>query len=368
MNNPLKLSVLHLVPRFGERTFEEALLHAVDLAQHAEAWGYRRYWAAEHHDLEHLSCASPEILLSHIGARTERIRLGSGAVLLPHYSPLKVAENFRMLAALYPGRIDLGIGRAPGGSAHTSMALSGNFLGHVTDLPHRIRALTELLEDRYRYEDVPVAAKPVPVTEPVMWMLGTNTKSAGYAAEFGTGYVFGQFMSDTDGAEVLRSYREGFQPSARLREPHTMVAVSIVCAETEERAGELAAQASGFGQRPLPSDRLDTGAAAPEQSSASTRIGQAEFYGSADRDKGGSRSRDPIYNGDPAGKSKQGSPDTAASRTPGPSQLIVGTPASVHLRLRNMAEQYECDEFLIVTPVSDYAARLASYRLLVESI
>lgn len=157
----------------------------------------------------------------------------------------------------------------------------------MADLPHRIRALTELLEDRYRYEDVPVAAKPVPVTEPVMWMLGTNTKSAGYAAEFGTGYVFGQFMSDTDGAEVLRSYREGFQPSARLREPHTMVAVSIVCAETEERAGELAAEASGFGQRPLPSDRLDTGAAAPEQSSASTRIGQAEFYGSADRDKGG---------------------------------------------------------------------------------
>lgn len=102
MNNPLKFSVLDLVPRFGESTFEEALLHAVDLAQHAEAWGYRRYWAAEHHDLEHLSCASPEILLSHIGARTERIRLGSGAVLLPHYSPLKVAENFRMLAALYP--------------------------------------------------------------------------------------------------------------------------------------------------------------------------------------------------------------------------------------------------------------------------
>ena len=215
MNNQLKLSVLDLVPRLGESSFEEALQQAVTLAQHAEAWGYGRYWAAEHHDLEHLSCASPEILLSHIGARTTRIRLGSG--VLPHYSPLKVAENFRMLAALYPGRIDLGIGRAPGGSAHTSMALSGNFLGHVADLPQRIRSLTELLEDRYRYEDVPVAAKPVPATQPVMGCWARIQKGAGYASEFGMGYVFGQFMSDADSAEILRSYREGFHPSAHLQ-------------------------------------------------------------------------------------------------------------------------------------------------------
>ncbi|WP_127593427.1 LLM class flavin-dependent oxidoreductase [Paenibacillus lautus] len=312
MNSQLKLSVLDLVPRFGESSFEEALQQAVTLAQKVEAWGYGRYWAAEHHDLEHLSCASPEILLAHIGARTTRIRLGSGAVLLPHYSPLKVAENFRMLASLYPGRIDLGIGRAPGGSAHTSMALSGNFLGHVADLPQRIRALTELLEDRYRYEDVPVAAKPVPATPPVMWMLGTNTKSAGYAAEFGTGYVFGQFMSDTDGAEVLQAYREAFLPSAHLQEPCAMVAVSVVCAETEEQAKKLAAQIPRPGQRTVPTD------------------------------PSGSDSSDPSQ------------------------RLIIGTPASVRNRLQHMAEQYRCDEFLIVTPVSDYNARLESYRLLME--
>lgn len=323
MNNQWKLSVLDLVPRFGESTFEEALQQAVILAQHAEAWGYGRYWAAEHHDLEHLSCASPEILLSHIGARTKRIRLGSGAVLLPHYSPLKVAENFRMLAALYPGRIDLGIGRAPGGSAHTSMALSGNFLGHVADLPQRIRALTELLEDRYRYEDVPVAAKPVPATPPVMWMLGTNTKSAGYAAEFGTGYVFGQFMSDTDGAEVLQSYREAYRPSAHQHEPRAMVAVSVVCAATEEQAQKLAAE--------IP--------------------------------------RPTIHDGDPQGNSasEYGDPAPSGSDSSGPFQrLIIGTPASVRNRLQHMAEQYRCDEFLIVTPVSDYNARLESYRLLME--
>ncbi|MEC0257660.1 LLM class flavin-dependent oxidoreductase [Paenibacillus lautus] len=312
MSSQLKLSVLDLVPRFGESSFEEALQQAVTLAQKVEAWGYGRYWAAEHHDLEHLSCASPEILLAHIGARTTRIRLGSGAVLLPHYSPLKVAENFRMLASLYPGRIDLGIGRAPGGSAHTSMALSGNFLGHVADLPQRIRALTELLEDRYRYEDVLVAAKPVPVTPPVMWMLGTNTKSAGYAAEFGTGYVFGQFMSDTDGAEVLQSYREAFQPSAHLQEPCAMVAVSVVCSETEEQAKKLAAQIPRPGQHTMPTD------------------------------PSGSDSSDPSR------------------------RLIIGTSASVRNRLQHMAEQYRCNEFLIVTPVSDYNARLESYRLLME--
>lgn len=312
MNSQLKLSVLDLVPRLGEISFEEALQQAVILAQKVEAWGYGRYWAAEHHDLEHLSCASPEILLSHIGARTTRIRLGSGAVLLPHYSPLKVAENFRMLAALYPGRIDLGIGRAPGGSAHTSLALSGNFLGHVADLPQRIRALTELLEDRYRYEDVPVAAKPVSATPPVMWMLGTNKKSAGYAAEFGTGYVFGQFMSDTDGAEVLESYREAFQPSAHLQEPQTMLAVNVVCAETEEQAMKLVTQIPRPGQRTVPAD-------------------------------------------------------TSGSVSSGPSRrLIIGTPASVRNRLQQMAVQYGCDEFLIVTPVSDYNARLESYRLLME--
>ncbi|MEC0306839.1 LLM class flavin-dependent oxidoreductase [Paenibacillus lautus] len=312
MSSQLKLSVLDLVPRFGESSFEEALQQAVTLAQKVEAWGYGRYWAAEHHDLEHLSCASPEILLAHIGARTTRIRLGSGAVLLPHYSPLKVAENFRMLASLYPGRIDLGIGRAPGGSAHTSMALSGNFLGHVADLPQRIRALTELLEDRYRYEDVLVAAKPVPVTPPVMWMLGTNTKSAGYAAEFGTGYVFGQFMSDTDGAEVLQAYREAFEPSAHLQEPCAMVAVSVVCAETEEQAKKLAAQIPRPGQHTMPTN------------------------------PSGSDSSDPSR------------------------RLIIGTSASVRNRLQHMAEQYRCNEFLIVTPVSDYNARLESYRLLME--
>lgn len=236
MSEMFSLGVLDLVPRLNDATAERALQQSVTLAQHAEAWGYARYWTSEHHDMAELASASPEVLLSHIGARTTTIQLGSGAVLLPHYSPLKVAESFRLLAALYPGRIELGLGRAPGGGPHATMALSGNYLQHVSKLPESLVALTELLEDRYMYEDHPVTARPIPKLPLSLWMLGTNVKSAEFAARFGMGYVFGQFMSDADGTEAVRRYREGFMPSATMKEPEVMVAVSVLCAESETDA------------------------------------------------------------------------------------------------------------------------------------
>nr|WP_281363449.1 MsnO8 family LLM class oxidoreductase [Paenibacillus lemnae] len=301
----ITLGVLDLVPRMEDISFEEALQQGVRLAQTAEQWGYHRYWAAEHHDMDGLSCASPEVLLSHIGAVTTRIRLGSGAVLLPHYSSLKVAEHYRMLAALYPGRIDLGIGRAPGGSAHTSMALSGNFLAHVADMPDRVKALRALLQDSYTYEDVPVTAKPVPQVQPALWMLGTHVKSADLAAEHGTGYVFGQFMSDKDGKEVLAAYRENFRPSGLQEEPSAIVAVGVICAETQGKADELAQ-----------SSRLP---------------------------------------GPPSETEENGR------------RLVAGTPDYVYSRLLLMADYYNCSEFVIYTPpLGSYEERLASYRLLAE--
>ena len=236
MSETFSLGVLDLVPRLNDATAEQALQQSVTLAQHAEAWGYARYWTSEHHDMAELASASPEVLLSHIGARTTTIQLGSGAVLLPHYSPLKVAESFRLLAALYPGRIELGLGRAPGGGPHATMALSGNYLQHVSKLPESLAALTELLEDRYMYEDHPVTARPIPELPLSLWMLGTNVKSAEFAARFGMGYVFGQFMSDADGKEAVKRYREGFIPSATMKEPEVMVAVSVLCAESETDA------------------------------------------------------------------------------------------------------------------------------------
>ncbi|WP_433943119.1 MsnO8 family LLM class oxidoreductase [Paenibacillus sp. SN-8-1] len=240
----IRLSVLDLVPQYNGVRSEVALQEAVRLAIHSETWGYDRYWVAEHHDLEGLACTSPEILMSHIGARTQRIRLGSGALLLPHYSPMKVAESFHLLSCLYPGRIDLGIGRAPGGPAHASMALSGNFLQNVTDMPSSMDALIKFFENEYQYEDHPVVARPIPQDPPDIWMLGTNEKSGKYAAEFGTGYVFGHFMSEHDGESALRAYRDEFRPGKLRQIPDTMVAVSVICAESEAEAHSLMSRAS----------------------------------------------------------------------------------------------------------------------------
>ncbi|WP_336077467.1 MsnO8 family LLM class oxidoreductase [Paenibacillus sp. 203] len=240
----LNLGVLDMVPLLPGNRPEQAVQRAGELARQAEAWGYTRYWTSEHHDMEGLASSSPEVLLSHIGAVTKTIKLGAGAILLPHYSPVKVAEWFHLLAALYPGRVELGLGRAPGGGPHASMALSGNFLQHVTELPQTMETLLALLEGTYEYEQVPVFARPMPEQPPAVWMLGTNRKSAEYAAQYSTGYVFGQFMSEQQTEEMLSIYRSSFQPSNRMDKPRTMVAVGAVCALTNELAQQWAAQIS----------------------------------------------------------------------------------------------------------------------------
>ncbi|MCD1258984.1 LLM class flavin-dependent oxidoreductase [Paenibacillus athensensis] len=303
---PLKLSVLDLVPVWESADDTAALARAVELAQAAERFGYSRYWIAEHHAMPGLACPAPEVLLAHVGAHTRRIRIGSGAVLLPHYSPLKVAESFRLLAALYPGRIDLGLGRAPGGNAHASMALSGNFLAHVGQMPDKLQDIARLLQDTYTYDNESVIARPQPAIQPDIWLLGTNKKSAEYAAAFGMGYVFGQFMSDTDPAETLRGYREAFVPSPLCPKPRTIVAIGAVCAETDEEARQLA-QAGGW----------------------------------------------PAANAKSSEETMTGAP-----------KLLVGTAESIQSRLQQMAIMYEVHEFLLVTMTADYNKRLRSYELL----
>ncbi|MBA2942071.1 LLM class flavin-dependent oxidoreductase [Paenibacillus sp. CGMCC 1.16610] len=297
----MKLSVLDLVPVIAPADAGTAYEQAVMLARQAEKWGYSRYWVAEHHDMPALACTAPEVFLAHIGARTERIRIGSGALLLPHYKPMKVAESFHMLAALYPGRIDLGIGRAPGGSANAAIALSGNFLENVRQLPETLKSLMALLEGRFECEGQPVTARPMPPTAPEVWMLGTNIKSAALAAEHGTGYVFGQFMSDSDAVEVVHGYRENFVPSAQGQVPRVIIAVGVVCADSEEEALTLAA-------------------------------GMPWLQG-------------------------------AESQQP-QRRMLIGTVASVHEQLERIARDCEVDEFLLVTPIADYERRLRSYELI----
>ncbi len=324
------LGVLDLVPRLNGATAEQALQQSVTLAQRAETWGYSRYWTSEHHDMDELASASPEVLLAHIGARTNTIQLGSGAVLLPHYSPLKVAESFRLLAALYPGRMELGLGRAPGGGPHATMALSGNYLQHVSKLPESLAALTELLEDRYTYEEHPVTARPIPELPLSLWMLGTNVKSAEFAARFGMGYVFGQFMSDADGTEAVRRYREGFIPSAHRKEPEVMVAVSILCAETEEEALSWS--------REMTKNRGAGGEEVPRQPDIHTRTHPDTIAHDVDH-----------------------ASETEAQRH------YTGTPLQIWEKLQQVSDKLGTNRLLVVTAGPDYERRLASYRLLAEA-
>jgi luciferase family oxidoreductase group 1 len=305
----LELGVLDLVPAPAGTDSAAALRQAVLLARTAERTGYRRYWAAEHHDLPGLACSAPEVLLAHLAALTERIRLGTGALLLPHYRPVKVAETFRLLASLAPGRIDLGIGRAPGGSAHITMALSGNFLENVRRFPESLAALLELLTDEYRIEGEPVTARPVPPEAPEVWLLGTNRRSCSHAAGQGTGYVFGQFMSDLDGTEVVREYREHFRPSRLTPSPRVIVAVGAVCADSSEEARRLAANVPWSGPR-----------------------------------------------------------ETAEAANFADWKLLAGRPDEVRERLEALAEGFGTNEFLIVTPINDYRKRLRSYELLAGAV
>jgi luciferase family oxidoreductase group 1 len=309
---PITLSVLDLVPVLGRADPKSALGHAVSLAQTAEKLGYSRYWVAEHHDMPSIVSSCPEVVLSHIGAKTERIRIGSGAILLPYYKPYKVAETFHMLATLYPGRVDLGIGRAPGGHAHASMALSDNYLEGVRRLPETIQSLVELIADDFRVEGQPVSARPLPVVPPELWMLGTNIKSAQFASRFGTGYVFGHFMSDQDGKTIIDTYRDGFQASATSPVPRVIVAVSVVCAETDEEAARSAELGAGL------------------------FLGASAVSGEERRQ----------YSG----------------------RAIVGAPERVKRQLLEMREQYRADEFIVVTTAHDYGARIRSYELLAESL
>lgn len=309
-----KMGLLDFVPLLEGADAAEAVRQTVKLAQAAEAWGYERYWITEHHDMEKLASTNPELLLAHLGTQTKRIRLGTGALLLPFYKPMKVAETFHLLETMHPGRIDLGIGRAPGGTAHATMALTDTFLEQVRKLPELLDDLVLLLTNRFRIDGLQVHARPIPPSPPQLWLLGTNAKSAQYAAERGAGYAFGQFMSAEDGRHILASYRERFQASALGSEPKTIVAVGVVCAETDEEAEAISA------------------------------AGLRRTFGGAP---------DGAGEADPAADSRK---------------LVAGSPATVARRLKELQRDYEADELLLVTMTATYEERFASFRLLAEAM
>jgi len=317
------LSVLDQSPISEGSVGGDALRNSIDLAQHVEALGYERYWIAEHHGTPMLASAAPEILIAAVAAATSRIKVGSGGVMLPHYSPLKVAEQFSMLAALHPGRIDLGIGRAPGSDRETMFALQRDRRQmSPDDFPEQLEELLAYLEDDFPdgHPLARLAALPGGPERPEVWLLGSSPQSAIWAGELGLPYVFADFINPA-GAEIAQLYRDRFVPSRRRAEPYVGVALSVVCAETDEEAERLAS-----------SSRM-----------AMTLLRQGRLI--------------PVPTVERAVRFFEDQPPPMGRRA------IVGSPATVRPGIEEVVAAYGAEEAMIVTITYDHEARRRSYDL-----
>lgn len=238
----MRLSILDQSPISSGKTAQDALNTSIELAKLGDKLGYKRFWIAEHHDLFGLACPNPDVMIGIIGSYTERIRIGAGAVLLPYYKPFRVAETYNLLATMFPNRIDLGLGRAPGGSAEVSLALTDNYLEQVKKFPDHVLELISFIEQTNKQKSIyqTLTPTPVPNIPPTVWMLGTSKRSAYLAAHNGMPYVFGHFMSSENGEEIIKRYFKYFQTNKYKDEPEVIIAVSVICAETEKKAEEIA--------------------------------------------------------------------------------------------------------------------------------
>src|ERR1700710_2976387 len=239
----VRLSVLDQSTIVTGRSPDESIRESISLAQHCEALGYERYWCAEHHNSEAQAGTAPEILIAAIAATTQRIRVGSAGVMLPHYSALKVAEQFRVLDAIAPGRIDLGLGRAPGSDGRTAYALNPRADTAADNFPADVRDLLAWLAGEKLLEGHPfrdIRAQPGGPTMPEVWILGSSDYGAQVAAFFGLPFCFAHFISDGRGVDqALAMYRENYSPSAAHPSPHAAVCVWAMAAQTQEEAAYL---------------------------------------------------------------------------------------------------------------------------------
>ena len=328
-----RLSVLDQSPIPEGFGGADALRNSVDLAQLADELGYHRYWVAEHHGTPGLASASPEALIGPIAAATPRIRVGSGGVMLPHYSPLKVAETFSALSGLFPGRIDLGFGRAPGTDPMTMFALQRDRRGpSPDDFPQQ---LTEVLG--YLNDDLPTehpfarlaATLPGLPERPEPWLLGSSPQSGIWAAELGLRYAFADFIN-AGGAEIAAQYRAEFHDSEELPSPVLAVAAWAICADTEEEAQRLASSTQ-MTLRLLNQGRLIP--VPPVEKALRFLASQPSLAGSRERRR----------------------------------RAIIGDPEQVRAGLESVALQYGADELMVVTITHDHDARRRSYELIAEA-
>jgi len=243
----MKVSVLDQTHLLQGMSAEEGFAQTVELAQYVEELGYHRFWLTEHHNTDALVGSSPEVLASYILAKTEKIRVGSGGVILPHYSSYKVTENFKVMSALAPGRVDLGIGRSPGGEPLVIQALQGDRIRTVDIFPQQIDQILEFMEDSLPYNHPFRGLKATPIIEnkPDVWLLGSSSFSAILAANKGLPYAFAHFMNSKPGVMeyAIQLYKTNFKPSKYLDKPKTMVAMRVIVADTDEEADFIAKSA-----------------------------------------------------------------------------------------------------------------------------
>ncbi|MGV1047061.1 MAG: LLM class flavin-dependent oxidoreductase [Solirubrobacterales bacterium] len=335
MPSNLRLSVLDQTPVSEGSTAAQALRNSVDLAQLADRLGYHRYWVAEHHGGELVAGPSPEVLVGPIAAATERMRVGSGGVMLPHYSPLKVAESFGVLAGLFPGRIDLGIGRAAGTDPMTTHALQRD-RSHAMpdDFPAQLAELLGYFERSFP-ADHPLArladSLPGNPEVPEVWLLGSSEQSALWAAELGLRYAFADFINPR-GAHFADVYRERFDAGERLPAPRLAVAVRAIVAESEEEAELLSTSWR------MAFDLLRRGrpVAVPTPEKAARYL---ELHGSDEREGFGGKPR-----------------------------RLTGTAARVRAEIEEIAADYGAEEAIVVTITHDHQARRRSYELLAAEL
>ncbi|MDX2143123.1 MAG: LLM class flavin-dependent oxidoreductase [Rhodospirillaceae bacterium] len=328
----LTLSVLDQSPIRSGGTAFDAIEETVKLAQATEKLGYHRYWLAEHHGTEGLAGCSPEVLIARVAAATKTMRVGSGGVMLSHYSPLKVAENFALLQTMYPGRIDLGLGRAPGGDYLTSVAMQyGSEIG-VEYYPTKVVDLKAFLtgSEPANKALAKVKVTPRPAVPPEMWLLGSSDESAKLAAMFGLPYSFAHFINPIGAQNILANYSENFQPSDLLAQPKASMCVGVICAPTGAAADRLALS------RGLWRVMLDKGALGPYPTPE-----EAEAYPYTEQER----------------RTAEKSRRTA----------IIGDPPTVKAGLERMAEDHGVDEIMVVTICHDFTARLRSYELIAEA-
>lgn len=325
----LRLSILDQSVATAGRGHDETIRQTLALAQQAEAWGYHRFWVSEHHSHPSIVGSAPEVLMAAIAARTQRIRIGSAGVMLPHYAPYKVAEQFRVLDALAPGRIDLGVGRAPGSDGRTAQVLNPDRYASER-FPQQVMELQAWVQGR----ELPaghtghgVHAYPQADSAPALWMLGSSDYGAQLAAHLGLPYAFAWFITDGQGAEeALTLYRETFRPSEGLPRPHATLCVWALAADTDEEAWHLFESRARW--------RMDRNIG---------RLG-------------------PLLPPQQARRDYTAAEQLALERLRG--QALVGSAATVGARLRQLARQLALDELVLITWTHDPQAQRRSYELL----